>query len=204
MDPNVLKLERNKHIIWGAVFLGVVLVVLVVLLLCCISCLCYKMRITRLVLDSPGKLLETYREQIRNESNSENFRTELINKANELGKDIIRYRNERKQSARITTDDSEERKLSTLCSCVKCFYTKPSTSNQRIEMSRRIEDDCPASGPPPPPTLNGSHPSDSSHQPHSATGNEDEVKASQGSKASLFDDALDAFVRDLQSIAGTE
>ena len=201
MDPNVLKLERNKHIIWGAVFVGVVLGILVLLLLCCISCLCYKVRITRLVLDSPGKLLETYREQIRNESNSENFRTELINKANELAKDIFRYRNERKQSARITSDDSEEQNLSTLCSCVKCFYTKPSTSNQRIEMSRRIEDDCVARGPPPPPTSNGS--SESPHQPHPVTGNEDEVKASQGSKASL-DEALDAFVRDLQSIAVTE
>ena len=116
MDPNVLKLERNKHIIWGAVFVGVVLGVLVVLLLCCISSLCYKTKITRLVLDSPGKLLETYGEQIRNESNSENFRTELINKANELAKDIIRYRNERKQSTSITSDDNEEQKLSTLCS----------------------------------------------------------------------------------------
>ena len=71
-------------------------------------------------------------------------------------------------------------------------------------MSRRIEDDCPARGPPPPPSSNGSHPSDSSHQSHPATGNEDEVKASQGSKASLVDEALDAFVRDLQSIAVTE
>ena len=197
MDPNVLKLERNKHIIWGAVFVGVVLGVLAILLLCCISCLCYKVRITRLVLDSPGKLLETNSEQIRNESNSENFRTELINKANKLAKDIIRYRNERirKQGARITSDGDQEQKLSTLCSCVKCFYTKSPTSNQGIEMSRQI-----ASGPPPPPSSNGS---ESSHQPHPATGNEDEVKVSQGSEVSL-DKALDAFVRDLQSIAATE
>ena len=204
MDPNVLKLERSKHIIWGAIFGGVVLGILVILLLCCISCLCYKVRLTQLVLDSPGKLLETYREQIRNESNSENYRTELINKANELAKDIIRYQKERKQNARNTSDGDREQKLSTLCSCVKCFYTKPSTSNQRIEMSRRIEGDCPARGPPPPPSSNGSLPSDSSHQSHYATGNEDEVKVSQGSKASLVDEALDAFVRDLQSVAGTE
>ena len=39
-----------------------------------------------------------------------------------------------------------------------------------------------------------------------ATGNEDEVKASQNSNASFVDDheALDAFMRDLQSITVTE
>ena len=100
VDPNVqleLKAKENKYIILGAVFGGVVLgaLVTVSLLLCCICYFCYKKKITRLVLDNPGKLLETYREQIRNESNSEKYRTELIKKANELAKDIINYRNER-------------------------------------------------------------------------------------------------------------
>ena len=50
-------------------------------------------------------------------------------------------------------------------------------------MSRQI-----ARGPPPPPSSNGS---ESSHQPHPATGNEDEMKVSQGSKV---DEALDALI----------
>ena len=200
VDPNVLKLERNKHIIWGAVFGGVMLGVLFLLLLCCISCLCYKVKITRLVLNKPEELLETYREQIRCQSNSETLRETLIVNAEELAKDIIRYRNERKQSAHITSDGNQERKMSTLCCCMKYSYTKSPTSNHGIEMSHRTEDDCVARGPPPPPSSNGSHPSDSSHQSHPATGNEDEVKVSQGSKASLVDEALEAFVRDLQSI----
>ena len=191
VDPNIqleLKAKENKYIISGAVFGGVVLGALVTVppLLCCICYFCYKKKITRLVLDNPGKLLETYREQIRNESNSENYRMELIKKANELSKDIINYRNERKQSTHIISDGNQEH----------------TSSNQEIEMSRRIEDDCPARGPPPPPSSNGS--SESPHQPNPAIGNEDEVKASQGSKASLVDEALDAFVRDLQSITVTE
>ena len=42
---------------------------------------------------------------------------------------------------------------------------------------------------PPSPSSNGS--SDSSHQPHPATGNEDEMKTTQDSKASLVDEALE-------------
>ena len=190
VDPNVqleLKAKENKYIILGAVFGGVVLGALVTVppLLCCICYFCYKKKITRLVLDNPGKLLETYREQIRNESNSENYRMELINKANELSKDIINYRNERKQSTHTISGGNQEH----------------ASSNQETEMSRRIEDDCPARGPPPPPSSNGS--SDSPHKPHNATGNEDEVKLSEDSKISLIDEALDAFVKDLQSITVT-
>ena len=206
VDPNVqleLKVKGNKHIISGAVSGGVAFGVLatVLPLLCCICYFCYKKKITRLVLDNPGKLLETYREQIRNESNSENYRTELINKANELAKDIFNYRNERKQSTHTTSGGNQEQRKTILCCCVNC-YTKSPTSNQEMEMSRRIEDDCPARGPPPPPSSNGS--SEFPHQPHPATGNDNEVKASQDSKASLVDEALDAFVRDLQSITVTE
>ena len=203
VDPNVLELEKSKHIIWGAVLGGIVLGVLVLLLLCCICYFCYKVKITRLVLNNPGKLLETYREQIRNESNSENYRTELINKANELAKDIFNYRNERKQSTHTTSGGNQEQKKTILCCCVNC-YTKSPTSNQEMEMSRRIEDDCPARGPPPPPSSNGSSKSPHQPRPHPATGNDNEVKASQDSKASLVDEALDAFVRDLQSITVTE
>ena len=41
MDPNVLKLERNKHNIISSGEMSLK-GVLVILLLCCISCLCYK------------------------------------------------------------------------------------------------------------------------------------------------------------------
>ena len=182
VDPNVqleAEVKENKYIISGTVLGGVMLGVLATV--CCICYYCYKKKITRLVLDNPGKLLETYREQIRNESNSENYRTELINKANELAKDIINYRNERKQSTRIISGGNQVH----------------ASSNQEIEMSRRIEDDCPARGPPPSPYSNGSSDSPHMHQPHPATGNEDEVKVSQDSKASLVDEALEAFVRDV-------
>ena len=74
MDPNVqLELKMKENIILGAIF-GVVMLG-VLQLLCCIYYFCYKKKITRLVLDNPGKLLETYREQIRNESNSETTAT---------------------------------------------------------------------------------------------------------------------------------
>jgi hypothetical protein len=98
VDPNVLKLERNKHIIWGAVSGGVVLIVLVISLLSCISYFCYKAQMTRLVLNEPAKLLKTYREQIKCESNSKTLRKKLIDKAYELANDIIQYSKDRKNS----------------------------------------------------------------------------------------------------------
>jgi hypothetical protein len=138
-------------------------------------------------------------EQIQSESNSDTDRKELIEGAKELFKYIVNYHDKRKQSTHINSDGNQERKKTALCCCVK---HKPSTSDRGdsgIEMSVRIEGDCEARrGPPPPPSSNGPRPSDSPHHPHPATGNEIEVKVSQGSTASLVDDALDAFVRDLQ------
>ena len=116
-------------------------------------------------------------EQIRRESNSENIRKELIEKANQLAKNIISYRNER-HSPRVTSDNNQAKKRTTLCCCAKRFYTQssanPSNSqgNNGTELTHiRIEGDSPANGPPPPP----SRPS------------------------SLVDEALEAFIRDLQS-----
>ena len=119
---------------------------------CCLLCCCFSYKKKKM--DSPERLLETYREQIRNESNSESYRMELLNKANELAKDIINYHSEQKQSTHIISGGNQEH----------------ASSNQEIEMSRRIEDGRPALGPPPP-SSNGS--SDSPHSPHPATGNGD-------------------------------
>ena len=144
-------------------------------------------------------------EQIRCESNSENIRKELIEKANKLAKDIISYRSERR-STRVTSDNNQEKNKTTLCCCVKRSYTKssatPSNSqgNNGTEMTRiRTDCDIPAaSGPLPPPLSTVSQ--SSLPQPHPATGNKNQTEVSHGSTASLIDEALDAFVRDLRGI----
>ena len=179
VDPNnILELERNKQIISGAVPGGLLLVVLVVLPLCFIIILSYlywKLRMEKMILHQPSKVLDTYLELIKQESLSEENRQNLIYEVRELTTKIINYRNDRQQC------------------------TTPNTSHAAatlngIELSSRVTHDGGAHGPPPHPSNQPSHPLATSDN----NGSHDSQL--QGGTVSLVDEALDAFVRNLQSL----
>ena len=200
-------LERNKHIIWGAVFGVVVLGVLVILLLCCISCLCYKMQMTRVILREPSKVLDTYLEQIKKESVSEKTRIKLIDEVRKLTKEIVNYHKKRQRTTPDTSGNSQEKRKTNICCCINHSRTAHAATTavqgeNGIELSKgpsRISDDGTAHGPPP------SHLSSKLSPPTliPATSDKNGIEGScdrQGSTVSLVDKALNEFVRDLQSI----
>lgn len=178
VDPNnILKLERTKLIISGAVPGGLLLViVLVVFPLCFICCLCCKVLRKKLILHQSSKVLSSYLELIKQESLSEENRRNLIDGFRELTTKIVHYRNQRQQH---TTPDTS--------------YAAATPNG--IELSSRITHDG-THGPPPPPHLS----SQPSHTSATSNNNGSHDSQLQGSTMSPVDEALNAFVRNLQSL----
>lgn len=153
----------------------------------------YKVQMTQMILCKPSKVIDTYLKQIKKESVPETTRKELIGEVGRLTKEIINYHE--KRQVRTTTDTSgsnqQERKTN-LCCCISHSHTAATTSTSQgdngIELSEevsRIRVDGASNGPPPP-----------SCEKHQMEGSHD----SQGSTVSLIDEALNAFMRDLQNL----
>lgn len=95
MDPNVIELEKHKHVIFGAAGAGApiaaLLMVLVAICLCFIFCLRYKRKLKQMIINDPNATVRIYADLIKDKSLGQDSRKELIKKLGELIDNVEQY-----------------------------------------------------------------------------------------------------------------
>ena len=91
MDPNVIELEKHKHVIYGAAGAPSAALLMVLVAICFIFCLRYKRKLKQLIIDDPNATVRIYADLIKDKSLSQDSREKLIKKLGELIDNVEQY-----------------------------------------------------------------------------------------------------------------